>query len=373
MSMPSETTRRSWPASYSDGTSAKAWPVTVALSDRGIIVDRADGEDDLVWPFGALKTDTPISRGASEALISYKHMPGARLFVQDAGFTIELTRRARHLTTAAHRWRWAKPVFALAGLIVAGFAIVWALDLQPARTIAGALPDKTRQAVGRNVINHFASRHKACRDEDGRKALDKLLARLLDGIASPDQYSLTVVNWGLVNAFAAPGGQMLLTRGLIRSAKSPEEVAGVLAHEIGHGVELHPETGLVRAIGLSALVELLTGGSSGTLSNLSAMALQNSYVRRDERAADQQALILLQRAGISQQGLADFFTRITKKGKGKKKGLSSVAFGAFDLLRTHPFPDERAKMVSESPKYPTTPALTAQEWRALRRICVTRS
>ena len=348
-------------------------PASVALSDRGIIIDRGTGEDELIWPFGALKTDTPISRGASEALISYKHMPGARLFVQDAAFAIELTRRARHLTTAAHRWRWAKPVLALAALVIAGFAIVWALDLQPARTIAGALPDKTRQAVGRNVIDHFASRHKVCRGEAGRKALDKLLARLLKDVAGSDGYSLTVVNWGLVNAFAAPGGQMLLTRGLIRTANSPEEVAGVLAHEIGHGVELHPETGLVRAIGLSALVELLTGGSSGTLSNLSAMVLQNSYVRRDERAADQQALILLQRAGISQQGLADFFTRLSNKNKAGKKRLSSIAFGAFDLLRTHPFPAERAKMVREAPSYPTTPALTSEDWQALRRICVTRS
>ena len=371
--MPSETTTQSWSASYSDGTSAKGWPVKVALSDRGITIDRGSGEDELVWPFGALKTDTPISRGASEALVSYKHMPGARLFVQDATFTSELTRRAGHLSTAAHRWRWAKPVIALAALIIAGFAFVWALELRPARTIAGTLPDKTRQAVGRNVIAHFASRHKECRGEAGRKALDKLLVRLLKDVANPDSYSLTVVNWGLVNAFAAPGGQMLLTRGLIRAAATPEEVAGVLAHEIGHGVELHPETGLVRAIGLTALVELLTGGSSGTLSNLSAMALQNSYVRRDERAADQQALLLLRRAGISQQGLADFFSRLSAKKQPSKKGLSGVAFGAFDLLRTHPFPAERAEMVHASPRYPTTPALSPDEWQALRRICVTRS
>ncbi len=371
---PSDTsTSRSWPGKFSDGKTARGWPCRVRLDERGIIIARDEGAA-LVWPYGALRTPHPLSRGAQDAVITYTYMPEAQLFVGDAAFVAELGRAAPQLTTRAHRWRWATPLIAAAALVLAGFAVVWALELRPARAIAGLLPEQSRQAVGRNVVTSLAARHTACEAKAGRAALDALMARLLAGVARPDYFKITVLRWGVVNAFAAPGGQMVLTSGLIRAARSPEEVAGVLAHEIGHGVELHPETGLVRAVGLSALVELLTGGSSGTLSNIGALVLRNSYVRGDERAADYQALALLRQAGIAQSGLADFFERIGRRAGGKHtSGDASQrrprAFGAFDLLRTHPYPEERAEMVRKSASYATRPALTSTQWRALKAIC----
>lgn len=358
----------SFPGNFSDGQSARGWPSRIRLDHRGIVIDRGEGQDELVWPYGALTTDTPLSPGAKEALITYSHMTGARLFVEDADFVRELRQHAKHLTTSSHRWRWARPFMALAAAAIAVVALIWMWELRPARTIAGALPESSRTQIGRNVIDYFKSRHKVCTSAEGRAALNKLMARLLKGVKHPEYYTVTVVNWGLVNAFAAPGGQMLLTHGLIRKAQSAEEVAGVMAHEIGHGVELHPETGLVRAIGLSALIELLTGGSSGTLSNLSAMFLQNSYVRKDEHAADIQALALLKAARISKDGLADFFEQIGDKKDGTKSSSES-SFGALDLLRTHPFPEERAKLVRQAPTYDSSPALSDAEWKALREIC----
>ena len=62
-----------------------------------------------------------------------------------------------------------------------------------------------------------------------------------------------MIDWALVNAFATPGGQIIMTRGLVQKAGSPDEVAGVLAHEIGHTIELHPEAGLVQGHGACRL------------------------------------------------------------------------------------------------------------------------
>ncbi len=377
---PSEHVTGSWPAKFSDGQSARSWPCRVRLDDRGVLIERDGTDEPLIWPYGAIRTPHPLSRGATEAILGYAHMPNAQLLIGDSEFVAQLSRHAPGLTTSAHRWRWAGPLIGVAMLIVAAFALIWLLELRLARTIAGMLPETSRQTVGRNVIASFTDKYKVCTNPDGRAALDTLTARLLKGVAKPEYFKITVVNWGLVNAFAAPGGQMVLTSGLIRKARSPEEVAGVLAHEIGHGVELHPETGLVRALGLSALVELMTGGSSGALSNLTALLVQNSYVRADESAADQQALALLRQASISQQGLADFFQRIGGGDKAKsdsagksdgdgKSGPRQISFGAFDLLRTHPYPEERARIVRATPSYPTTPALTNREWRALKAIC----
>ena len=361
-----------WSAIYTDGSSARGWDVQVGLDSHGITIRRSGEGQDLVWPYEALQTDMPISTGAEDALVKNAHQIGATLFVESEEFVRLLRQHAPNLTTAAHRWRWARPLIAVATAVLVLVIAIWMMDLRPARTIAMALPETSRQSVGRSVIDQFARQYKICTEPTGRSALDKLLQRLLKATSNPDYYQVTVVNWGLVNAFAAPGGQMLLTRGLIRTAQTPEEVAGVLAHEIGHGVERHPEAGLVRALGLSALFEILSGGSSGALTQVGATLLQTGYIRQDERAADVQALRLLKNAGIAQHGLKDFFNRIAKKA-GASKSSAKKAIGAFTLLRTHPFPEERAKMVAESKSYASTPALTPSEWRALRRICTIKS
>lgn len=361
-----------WSGVYTDGSSARGWDVQVGLDSHGITIRRLGEGQDLVWPYEALRTDLPISTGARDALVKNAHHVGATLFVESEEFVRQLRQYAPSLTTAAHRWRWARPLIAVAVAAIVLVTAIWKMDLRPARTIAMALPETSRQKVGRSVVEQFAKQYKTCTEPTGRAALDKLLQRLLKSTSNPHYYRVTVVNWGLVNAFAAPGGQMLLTRGLIRSARSPEEVAGVLTHEIGHGVERHPEAGLVRALGLSALLDIFSGGSSGALTQVGATFLQTGYICQDERAADVQALRLLKNAGIAQRGLKDFFDRIAKKVDASKSSAKKT-IGAFTLLRMHPFPEERAKMVEESKSYASTPALTPTEWRALRRICTVQS
>ena len=169
---------------------------------------------------------------------------------------------------------------------------------------------------------------------------------------------------------------MVITNKLIQTAKTPDEVAGILAHEIGHGIERHPEASLIRVMGLSFLLELISGGNTGGLGSFGLMFLQTSYVRRDEASADRQALHLLRRAKISQNGLADFFARNANKRcrSGDEKclngnGTNGKSFVPLDLLRPHPYPKDRLETLRKTKPYPSTPALTNTQWRHLRRIC----
>ena len=177
---------------------------------------------------------------------------------------------------------------------------------------------------------------------------------------------VTLFDWPLVNAFAAPGGQIILTRGLVQQATTPDEVAGVLAHELGHTLELHPEAGIIRAMGLSAAAQLALAGSSGTISNIGVVLTQLRYTRIAEREADTHALRILKGAGISHKGFGDFFERL----EGKRTGEAAKDHipGA-DVLSTHPQTADRVAMVRAQAAYPSTPALTSEEWRALRDAC----
>lgn len=351
---------------FSDGKSAAARDVRVAFSPRGLLL-RIDGaSEDLVWPYGALSTAEPLSTHAIDALVSYKFQPTASLFVPDGGFARKLAEMAPHTTTRAARRRVAVPWLIAAGVVLAIGVLISAAQLSPARTIAGVMPEAVRAKLGEQAVASLTKNRPACRRTAGLEALDALTQRLVKGLDNAPSFHIAVVDYGLVNAFAAPGNKIVLTRGLIEKAGSADEIAGVLAHEMGHAIALDPETGIVRAIGMSAAVELVMGGSGGTVGNIGVLLAQLSYTRQAEAAADETALSLLQKAGISARGFGQFFRRISTELEG---GDTSADGGVASILRTHPPTKERIRRVDAVPDYATTPALTAIQWDAMKAMC----
>ncbi|MGI9477771.1 MAG: M48 family metallopeptidase [Hyphomicrobiaceae bacterium] len=354
----------SWRAQYSDGQSARSWRCEIRIEANGLMIDRGADFDHQIWPYSELRSPTVKTHGA-EMIIEQRVSPGAQLLIRDGDAIERLRRIAPQLAASGSRRAILVPLIAIAGSIVALIALVWALNLQPARAIAGMLPDGVRQSIGRNVVDHFKTKGRVCDAPAGRRALDRLLARLLKREPNAALYSVTIIDLPFRNALATAGGQMIITSELIKHARAPDEVAGVLAHEIGHGIERHPDAGMVRLLGLSLLLEVF-GGGSGMLSGISLQLLETGYRRQDEAAADQQALRLLRQAGISQKGLQHFFARDAEQ---RKESSSRALNMALDFLRTHPSSKERVAAVRRTPPYRSTPSLNPSEWQALRRIC----
>lgn len=354
---------------YGDGQSADTATVDVRLTETGVEIIRRSPVEHLFWPYGGLTTSAPIGRHAIDVLVGYRYTPNATLFVSEGLFARTLAQRAPHLTTRATRWRDAAPwlLAAAAAVMIAG--VIWLSGLSPARGIARLIPEDTRSALGTQVVSTMTRGRKVCEEAAGRASLDRLVARLSAAAQAPRRFKVVVVDWGLVNAFAAPGERIVLTRGLIEKALGADEVAGVLAHEMGHGLEMHPEAGIVRALGLAAATDLLLGGSGGTIANVGVLLAQLSYTREAEREADVHAIRILRESAVSPQGLAEFFARIDKDEQGGK--APRVGSGSLDLLRTHPQSAERARLVASQPRYSATPALSAPDWSALRGICGT--
>ena len=210
-----------------------------------------------------------------------------------------------------------------------------------------------------------------CETPASKAALERLTQRLAAAASDkPMRARVVLLDWSLVNAFAVPGGQIILTRGLVQRAGSSDEVAGVLAHELGHTLELHPEAGIIRALGLAAATQLAFAGSQGTVSNIGLILTQLRYTRIAEREADAHALRMLKVAGISAKGFGDFFERIEGKKPGEESnGKSASADDLAVILQTHPPTADRIAMVRAQPTYPATAAISADDWRALRDAC----
>jgi beta-barrel assembly-enhancing protease len=355
-----------FPGRFSEGLTAATTSVSVRLVTAGVEfapADAATGGRSRVWDYAGLAPSVSLTEKARDVLLTAAVDPGCSLFVAEPDFVRQLAVRAPHLRARPDRLRTAAPWLGLSAVVVAAFAGLWAADISPARLVAGFIPDAARASMGRQVVASMSGGRRVCSTPAGSAALDKLVARL--GAAANAKFSVVVVDWRLLNAFAAPGEQIMLTRELVQNARSSDEVASVLAHEMGHGLERHPETGVVRMLGMSAALELITGGA-GTLGGAGLLLAQLSYTRTAEQQADDHSYRILRAAGISAAGFRDFFKRA---GDMEDKSGVGKTIGQYDIFRTHPQSADRVKRALAQPPYPATPALAEADWQALKDIC----
>ena len=138
----------------------------------------------------------------------------------------------------------------------------------------------------------------------------ELGARLTQGSAY--QYEFYVANDASVNAFAMPGGFVVMNTGLLALADNAEQVAGVLAHEIQHVEKRHTLNGMVKSAGLMATISLVFGDLNGAAA-LGSDLIRLKFSRQHEADADAEGLKALVVSGISPTGMRDFFQKMSEK------------------------------------------------------------
>jgi predicted Zn-dependent protease len=185
-------------------------------------------------------------------------------------------------------------------------------------------------------------------------------ARLVAASATPTpyRYQFFVADDPSVNAFAMPGGYIVVHTGLIAKANSAEEVAGVLAHEIEHVEQRHSLRGLIQAAGLSAIGVLITGDLSGGSAAWLTHLIGLEFSREHETASDTAGVKRLIAAQIDPRGMASFFELLAKEQAALPDALS--------MLSTHPASSERVKslenLLQDAPTFPKLPV----DWSALQ-------
>ena len=226
--------------------------------------------------------------------------------------------------------------------------------------LAPLIPSSVDQKLGDALVGDFGGRF--CSTPAGNAALKKLV-RGLD--KHPDNLRVEVAKIDMINAVALPGGNVILFDGLVKQAKSPDEVAGVLAHEIGHVREKHVMQALLRQMGLAVVLGGVDGNSGALVNNMLAM----SYSRGSEAEADAHSMKVLADADISPVGTASFFDRLAKMDG--SAGVLKKESGIAGYLSSHPLSAARKeafeKSIVKGKKY--KPALSQAEWNALKAMC----
>jgi Zn-dependent protease with chaperone function len=356
---PNET--EGWVGELADGHSANLRAVRVLFDGAGFLVYDANDRSLIArWTLPDVTVDAIQERDVvhlksaaePEALITL-YGPEAREGLSRISTKSDVLPR--------NEWhRLMLTVVCVAG--IAGMAtLIWNAVPILSRAIAQRIPLEAERSLGVQFEAQLSDRY--CESE----AADLVLANLTAKLAGADHRipSVNVMNSTIPNAFAFPGGFVVLTRGLIESAESPDEVAGVLAHEIAHVYERHVMTGIVRGALLSAIWAASVGDFSGLMVIDPTTAFQIAtlkFSREDEAEADRGAVKMLNRAGIEPGGFAAFFERLSE-------GEGVVP----EWLSTHPASEDRAEIAASAleTNQDTRPAMTDEAWEALLSVCST--
>ncbi len=150
--------------------------------------------------------------------------------------------------------------------------------------------------------------------------------RLAEGLGHSEyKYRIIVFRNELINGFTVPGGNILISTGLIGFCDSPEELACVLAHEMGHVESRHVVSRLIKELGL----DLLTSTDPYVLGEVTGVLTSTRFDRKQEEEADQFASELLENSRIEPRTLASIFRRLEEE-------AGSDLFDHFEVLSTHP-------------------------------------
>lgn len=268
-----------------------------------------------------------------------------------------------HTTNQVRRRRANRRVVWLASvaLLVAGLAWLWHGSDVLVDLVVSRIPLSWEESLGESAYRQFLLGQTVVKEGPAVQAVQSISDRLTSQIPeNPYRFQVTVVESGVVNAFALPGGYIVVFTGLLKKAVGPEEVAGVLGHELTHVLQRHAMERIVKNTGLVAMVTVLTGnqqGLAGVMKELGIELATLKFGREQELEADLEGLRLLHRARVSPDGMIAFFQRLADS-DGRQ----------VELLSTHPMSEARAnRLRAEAAVLPRmAPESFAIDWRAVQ-------
>lgn len=252
----------------------------------------------------------------------------------------------------------AAVVTLLALAVLAAIPLLLVLNMSRfTRLAADQIPTQWELQLGKLAFTHYEISASLLEDEQAQRLLEQLTRQLTAALPqSGYTYRFYIARDTELNAFALPGGYIVVNSGLIMQADSAEELLGVLAHEISHVTERHGLRNLISSAGVALLLQLLIGDSSGTLGTLSSAApflLTQKYSRGFESEADRRGYELLTRAEVDPAGLLSFFEKLkTADAKARAKlrdraGDAARLLEMPELLSTHPATESRIAALRE--------------------------
>jgi len=230
--------------------------------------------------------------------------------------------------------------------------------------------------IGRSVGATIISTYKVYDNDEATRYLNVLgqsVSRFSDMPDTFRGYRFLILDTDEINAFAAPGGFIFISRGMIRLCNTEDDLAAVIAHEVGH-VQLRHAVKAIKSSRLTSALTILAmegtksfGGDQlaqlttafeGSIGDIASTMMNSGYARGQEREADRAAITILKRMGYRQASLTDVLGRMGKVLETDRRGFGS----------THPPADSRVKELLPIIDDSNTPVPTAARKKRFDRL-----
>jgi len=358
-----------WRGYYFDGRTAARHPVRVQIAATGLKLTLEDGATHF-WPYEEMRQSQGFHTG-EQVRFERGADPSEALLVTELDFLNTLHRMVPGLGRRFHRperrlMRRSLTGFAALGVLAVGALMYfWGIPAA-AKVVAARVPVSWEESLGRNIVDQFATGEMRCTDPEVGRMIADMTARLTAATPSPYTFRVAVVRAPVVNAFAVPGGNVVVFQGLIEQTRRPEELAGVLAHEFQHIIQKHTTRMLLQKTTTGLMLSAMTGDLSGAVA-FGASAAHTlgtlRYNRAMEEEADVEGIKMLAAAGLDPAAMIDFFETLKKKSGAEPEYLA--------YLSSHPSTEQRIATLKSlaARSKPNAAAFSRYNWSELKKKC----
>lgn len=337
---------KTWFATYYSSRGAAGLEATVLASEKGLSIGFREGDHtgQLFWPLRGTayrispdRQTTVISRPDELPYLEIEGTDAAAFLQQEEEERAQPWYRQRSFIS----FRWQLRI----ALLIVGFFVLlyWVVMPWLADRAARRVPISTEIQFGQAVYN--AMQLDASEDTAASRLANDFFQTL--AVSSPYPVQLHVINGSEVNAFALPGGPVVIWTGLLKKLNSYEELAAFIGHEYMHVAGKHTTRALMRKQGGRIAIALIFGQTGVVTAALASQAgeLHSLHYSRDlETEADTAGARLLQQRGISRQGFIGLFDALKQTDSGE---------AVPEIISSHPALDKRKQMIRELPFPPT--------------------
>ena len=345
-----------WRGQYLDGLTPSRRAVAITCKENGLSLSAGPGQP-VFWPYEEISQTQGFYEGEQVRLEKTGPDRTQILLVSNPLFLPELRKFApkptAHFKNPARAGAiFRSAIFGIAGILILSVYIYFQGFPAMASLITGNVPTAWETELGNRTLGEIPA-SAFCHDVKKQKALDQILS-LLTRALPPNPYSflLHVMNTREMNAFALPGGNIIVFNGLLQKSDSPEELAGVLAHELQHIVLRHSTRQILQGASFRLLLSSFSGFSFGL--NAAETLGSLNYSRQFEEEADRNGMALLLAANIDPSGMISFFEKLQKQ---ERKGGGTGRF-----LSDHPLTEDRIEVLKSLARLPAKPVRILPEW-----------
>lgn len=359
-------------ARYLDGVTSQSRDVTLSITDQSVIISD-DTAARATWPYSKIfvKEDWVNPTGV---ILGFKDNLDASLIIHNIQEFQNIQRKLprRHQASFVIPTQYRYLLLMVIGAVAAAYLLFPAVS-HLAHLTSFLIPKSVEVKLGQLVVDEMANEFAQCEDKAALASLQKITKRLTVASGEKDANpQIYLFKSSEPNAFSLPGQKIAVLSAFLNDASSENEIAAVMAHEMGHMAKRDSLEAYIQSQGIGIIVSLISSsGSYGGVAEFASFMQSMNYSRQKEFRADEYGAKLLMKAGYSPEGLSSFLLRADKK---EGIGLLGKSAEYVEFLSTHPDTKERVSRIKSYTKKSAVTAsssLTQTEFLSLKNACRT--